>query len=251
MNKLKKITSIALAVLLVFASIPTINVSAAKIKLNKIKITIYVGKTVTLKVQNNKKKVKWTTSNKKIATVTKKGKVKGKKSGKATITATVGKKKYADVEDEMYELKAKCDQLQKDFLRLIERDAEVFEPLSKAYGMPKETEEEKAEKARVMEIVLKDACSVPMEIMEKCCEAIELIVEFGAKGSKLAISDAGVGAAFCKAALQGASLNVYINTKSMADREYAEELNRKADAMLEKYTKIADDTFNSVLGRLK
>ena len=113
------------------------------------------------------------------------------------------------------------------------------------------TEEEKAEKARVMAIVLKDACSVPMEIMEKCCEAIELIVEFGAKGSKLAISDAGVGAAFCKAALQGASLNVYINTKSMADREYAEELNRKADAMLEKYTKIADDTFNSVLGRLK
>ena len=113
------------------------------------------------------------------------------------------------------------------------------------------TEEEKAEKARVMEIVLKDACSVPMEIMEKCCEAIELIVEFGAKGSKLAISDAGVGAAFCKAALQGASLNVYINTKSMADREYAEELNRKADAMLEKYTKIADETFDSVLGRLK
>ena len=76
---------------------------------------------------------------------------------------------------EMWELKAKCDQLQKDFLRLIERDAEVFEPLSKAYGMPRETEEEKAEKARVMEIVLKDACSVPMEIMEKCCEAIELI----------------------------------------------------------------------------
>ena len=161
--------------------------------------------------------------------------------GNMVGSLTVGKKKYADVEDEMWELKAKCDQLQKDFLRLIERDAEVFEPLSKAYGMPRETEEEKAEKARVMEIVLKDAC----------CEAIELIVEFGAKGSKLAISDAGVGAAFCKAALKGASLNVYINTKSMADREYAEELNKKADAMLEKYTKIADETFESVLGRLK
>ena len=164
---------------------------------------------------------------------------------------TIGKKKYAEVEDEMWELKKKCDELQKDFLRLIERDAEVFEPLSKAYGMPRETEEEKAEKARVMEIVLKDACSVPMEIMEKCCEAIEVIVEFAAKGSKLAISDAGVGAAFCKAALKGASLNVYINTKSMADREYAEELNKKADAMLEKYTKIADETFDSVLSRLK
>ena len=229
--------------------------------------------------------------------------------GNMVGSLTVGKKKYADVEDEMWELKKKCDQLQKDFLHLIERDAEVFEPLSKAYGMPRETEEEKAEKARVMEAALKEACSVPMEIMEKCCEAIELIVEFGsdasvqspachrheaqdphrmyrkhplsselqiqrgrlhhilrmrvfhpygsryshpeAKGSKLAISDAGVGAAFCKAALKGASLNVYINTKSMADRAYAEELNKKADAMLEKYTKIADETFDSVLGRLK
>jgi len=118
--------------------------------------------------------------------------------GNMVGSLTVGKKKYADVEDEMWELKKKCDQLQKDFLHLIERDAEVFEPLSKAYGMPRETEEEKAEKARVMEAALKEACSVPMEIMEKCCEAIELIVEFGAKGSKLAISDAGVGAAFLR-----------------------------------------------------
>ena len=164
---------------------------------------------------------------------------------------TVGKKKYADVEEEMKELMAKATTLQDELLHLIERDAEVFEPLSKAYGMPRETEEEKAEKARVMEIVLKDACSVPMEIMEKCCEAIDLIVEFAAKGSALAISDAGVGAAFCKAALEGASLNVYINTKSMKNREYAEELNAKCDAMQEKYTKIADEVFNSVLGRLK
>ncbi len=172
--------------------------------------------------------------------------------GNMVGSLTVGKKKYADVEDEMWELKAKCASASERFLTSgSQRDAEVFEPLSKAYGMPKNTEEEKAEKARVMEIVLKEACSVPMEIMEKCCEAIELIVEFGAKGSTLAISDAGVGAAFCKAALKGASLNVYINTKSMADRAYAEELNKKADAMLEKYTKIADETFDSVLSRLK
>lgn len=171
--------------------------------------------------------------------------------GNMVGSLTVGKKKYADVEEEMWELKSKADILQSELLALIERDAEVFEPLAKAYGMPRETEEEKAEKARVMEIVLKDACSVPMEIMEKCCQALDLIVEFAAKGSALAISDAGVGAVFCKAALQGASLNVYINTKSMKNREYAEELNQKADAMLEKYTKIADEVFASVLGRLK
>lgn len=164
---------------------------------------------------------------------------------------TVGKKKYADVEEEMKELMAKATTLQDELLHLIERDAEVFEPLSKAYGMPHETEAEKAEKARVMEIVLKDACSVPMEIMEKCCEAIDLIVEFAAKGSALAISDAGVGAAFCKAALEGASLNVYINTKSMKNRECAEELNRKCDEMLAVYTVKADEIFRNVLGRLK
>ena len=164
---------------------------------------------------------------------------------------TVGKKKYADVEEEMKELMAKATTLQGELLHLIERDAEVFEPLSKAYGMPRETEEEKAEKARVMEIVLKDACSVPMEIMEKCCEAIDLIVEFAAKGSALAISDAGVGAAFCKAAVEGASLNVYNNTKTMKNSEYAEELNKKCDEMLAVYTVKADEIFQSVLGRLK
>ena len=155
------------------------------------------------------------------------------------------------VEEEMRALKDRCDRLQKDFLHLVERDAEVFEPLARAYSMPKNTEEEKAEKARVMEIVLRDACSVPMEIMEKCCEAIDIIAVFAEKGSVIAISDAGVGAAFAKAALKGASLNVYINTKSMADKALAAELNARCDRMLEEYTGKADAIFDSVLGRLK
>ena len=171
--------------------------------------------------------------------------------GNMVGSLTVGKKKYAAVEEEMWALKDRCDRLQKDFLHLVERDAEVFEPLARAYSMPKNTEEEKAEKARVMEIVLRDACSVPMEIMEKCCEAIDIIAVFAEKGSVIAISDAGVGAAFAKAALKGASLNVYINTKSMADRALAEELNAKCDRMLEEYTGKADAIFDSVLGRLK
>ena len=171
--------------------------------------------------------------------------------GNMVGSLTVGKKKYAAVEEEMRALKDRCDRLQKDFLHLVERDAEVFEPLARAYSMPKNTEEEKAEKARVMEIVLRDACSVPMEIMEKCCEAIDIIAVFAEKGSVIAISDAGVGAAFAKAALKGASLNVYINTKSMADRALAAELNAKCDRMLEEYSGKADAIFDSVLGRLK
>lgn len=171
--------------------------------------------------------------------------------GNMVGSLTVGKKKYADVEADIIALKEKADALQKDFLRLVEEDAKVFEPLSKAYGMPKDTEEEKAEKARVMEIVLKDACSVPMEIMRKCCEAIDIIEEFATKGSVIALSDAGVGAAFCKAALYGASLNVFINTKSMANREYAESLNKEAEEMMAVYGAKADAVFDSVNGRLR
>ena len=171
--------------------------------------------------------------------------------GNMVGSLTVGKKKYADVEAEIMELQIQSDMLQKELLHLIERDAEVFEPLSKAYGLPKETEEEKAEKARIMEAALKEACSVPMEIMGKCCEAIDVIEIFAKKGSVIAISDAGVGAAFLKAALEGASLNVFINTKSMTDRAYAESLNDKADQMLAEYTKKAEEIFETVKGRLR
>lgn len=171
--------------------------------------------------------------------------------GNMVASLTVGKKKYAAVEEELRALQKEATALQEELLDLVERDAQVFEPLAKAYSLPKETEEEKAEKARVMAIVLKDACQVPYEIMEKCCQVIRLMEEFAAKGSAIAISDAGVGAALCKSALLGASLNVFINTKSMADRAYAEEINRKADAMLEEYTKRADQVYQSVLERLR
>jgi formiminotetrahydrofolate cyclodeaminase len=86
--------------------------------------------------------------------------------------------------------------------------------------------------------------------MEKACEGIELAKEFADKGSKLALSDAGVSAIMLKSALQGASLNVFINTSAMKDREEAEADEKKANAMLDKYTAMAEDIFNSVRERL-
>ena len=169
--------------------------------------------------------------------------------GNMVGSLTLGKKKYADVQDDIIALKAKADALQMELLDLVQKDAEMFEPLSKAYGLPKETEEQKAEKARIMEAALKDACSVPLLIMEKCCEAIELHKEFAAKGSALAISDVGVGVACCRAALLGASLNVFINTKSMTDKAYAAEINEKAEAMISKYVAMADTIFADVRAR--
>ena len=163
---------------------------------------------------------------------------------------TVGKKKYAAVEAEITELMEQATALQKKLLHLIEKDAEVFEPLSRAYGLPAGTEEEKEEQSRVMEGCLRDACSVPMDIMRTCCQVISLIGAFAEKGSVLAVSDAGVAAACCRGALKGASLNVYINTKSMKDREYAESLNRECDEMLETYSAVADEVFEQVKAKL-
>jgi formiminotetrahydrofolate cyclodeaminase len=163
---------------------------------------------------------------------------------------TIGKKKYAGVEGDMLRLQKEAERLQRELLDLIQRDAEEFEPLARAYGLPQNTEAEKAEKARIMEAALRAACGVPFEIMQKCAEAIRLHEEYAAKGSKLAVSDAGVGVLFCKAALAGASLNVYINTKAMTDRVYADEINRKTNGLLAEYETLADTIFSSVKGQL-
>ena len=113
------------------------------------------------------------------------------------------------------------------------------------------TPEEIEKKAEVMEAALVGACEVPLEIMRTCAEAIDLIETFAEKGSKIAISDAGVGATLLKSALQGASLNIYINTKSMADKEAAASYNKEADELREKYEQKADEIFNRVCSKIR
>ena len=162
--------------------------------------------------------------------------------GNMVGSLTVGKKKYAAVEAEIIELKAKCDALQKELLDQVEADEVNFLPLAKAYGIPKDD----PNRDKVMEEATIIACSTPMKIMELCCQAIEYISVFAEKGSRLAVSDAGCGAVCCKAALQAASLNVFINTKTLKNREVAEEMNRRANLMLNKYGDMADDIFTEV-----
>jgi formiminotetrahydrofolate cyclodeaminase len=167
--------------------------------------------------------------------------------GNMVGSLTVGKKKYADVEADIIALQAKATELQNTLLHLVDQDAVVFEPLSKAYGIPKDDPNRES----IMEAALKDACSVPMDIMRTCAKSIDVIAEFAAKGSALAISDAGVGVAFAKAALMGASLNVFINTKSMTDKTYAAGIETEADALLTKYCALADKIYDSVITRLR
>lgn len=169
--------------------------------------------------------------------------------GNMVGSLTVGKPKFKDVEADIIALKERADALQARFISLVAEDALAFEPLSKAYGLPKETEEEKAHKAEVMEACLLEACSVPLAIMEACCEAIDLHAEFAAKGTPIAISDVGVGVKFCEAALEGASLNVFINTSSMTNRTKAEEIESHAQELLDQYVPFARRIYQDVRAR--
>ena len=153
------------------------------------------------------------------------------------------KKKYADVEEDIRSLMERAQALRVRLLEFVDGDAEAFAPLAKAYGIPKDDPGRDA----VMESALRTACSVPMDILRTCAEAIDIIEEFAAKGSRLAVSDAGCGAILCKSAMQAASLNIYINTKSMKDRACAQALEAEADALLADYTAKADDIYKSVL----
>ena len=163
--------------------------------------------------------------------------------GNMVGSLTVGKKKYAAVEADILVLNERSAALRK---RLVQADAEAFLPLAAAYKLPKETPEQQAHKAAVLEEALNRACAVPLEIMAACCEGITLAEEYGAKGSVLALSDAGCAALFCKAALQAAGLNVTVNTRLMADKARAAALNAKAAALLADFVPKADRVYEQL-----
>ena len=170
----------------------------------------------------------------------------GNALGQMVANLTIGKKKYADVEAEIKELLGRMQKLQAAFVTLADRDAQVFAPLAQCYSLPSLTEEEKAYKEKVMEERLLDASFVPLEIMEHAVAMLGILEILGDKGSRLAVSDVGVGVQFIRASLLGAVMNVYINTKSMKNREKAEELNAHAARLVKAGTAEADEIYKGV-----
>ena len=158
---------------------------------------------------------------------------------------TVGKKKYEAVEEDVKALMARARELRMRLLACVDKDAAAFEPLSKAYGIPKDD----PAREEILEKCLRDAAAPPLEILDLCCEAIELQREFADKGSVLAVSDAATGVVFCWSAMYGAAVNVKVNTKPMRDRAYAERINAHVDGQMEKYWPIAEKVYKDVYGR--
>lgn len=171
--------------------------------------------------------------------------------GQMVANLTVGKKRYADVEEEMQQSLAELGRLQEELLELADQDAQVFAPLAQAYSMPTDTPRQRDEKEQVMEERLLAASLVPLNMMERASRVLEILEELEAKGSRMAISDVGVAVQFTRTALTGAVMNVYINTKSMKNREKAQELNQKADRLLGEGTQKADEIYDRVRVRLQ
>lgn len=163
---------------------------------------------------------------------------------------TAGKKKYAVYEEDIQRILREAERLRQELLLLVDEDAKAFEPLSRAYGLPKDTPEQAAHKETVMEEALLSASEVPLRIMETAAEAIRLHEELAVKGSTLAVSDVGVGAKLLEAAVESASLNVFINTKLMKDREKAAELNARADTLSRESVEAAARIFCEVKDKL-
>ena len=150
--------------------------------------------------------------------------------------------KYSFEESEICKLVDRAEFLKSQLVACIDSDAEVFEPLSKAYRLPKES----PNRSLIMEECLKNAASVPMKIMQLCSEAIELHGLFAEKGSRMAISDVATGVVFCLSALEGAAVNVRINTKYMKNREYAEAMNTKVEHIRKIAREKAECIFTSI-----
>lgn len=179
------------------------------------------------------------------------GGAQGVALGEMVINLTLGKKKYADVEEEMQLLLIKLEEMREEFLRLADEDAKVFAPLAAAYGLPSGTEEEKKNKEEVLETHLLAASLVPKAVMEQAVEAIKIMDILAHKGSRLAVSDVGVGVSFLRSALLGAKMNVSINTKFMKRRETAQQLDQEAYMLAEMGRKLSDEIYANVEAALK
>lgn len=163
---------------------------------------------------------------------------------------TVGKKKYAGVEERVQSELLELADTRLRLLELIDADAAAFAPLAAAYGMPRGTDEEAAAQKAALQAALVDACEVPLEIMRQCVQVVESCVFLAKHGSVLAVSDAGAGAVLAKAALLAASLNVRINIASMDDAARAGAYREEMEELIDAGGALADDVYADVVRRL-
>ena len=160
---------------------------------------------------------------------------------------TVGKKKYAEFQELAEEAQKKATGLKARFVDVMDRDTEAFNVVSAAFGMPKETDEEKAARSAAIQKGLEGCTKTPFEMMELAVETLELTASILGKSNDSAASDLGVSALSLRSAIQGAWLNVLINIGSLKNKELAEDYRAKGEALLAKALPLADEIYDTVV----
>ena len=149
------------------------------------------------------------------------------------INFTVGKKKYAEVEDELRGYLAESERLRGELLALADADADAFTAVSATYGMPKETDAEKEARTAAMQDALKHAAHIPFVTAEKCLEVIKLAEPVGAKGNPNVVSDAATAIYLAQAALLAGIANVNVNLKLIKDEAFVDEWEKRRNLVLD------------------
>ena len=160
---------------------------------------------------------------------------------------TVGKKKYADVQELAVESQKKAEDLKARFVDVMDRDTEAFNAVSAVFAMPKETDVEKAARKAAMQEALKGCTKTPFEMMQLACETLELTRSLVGRLNASAASDLGCSALSLRAAIQGAWLNVLINISGIADEAFAAEYRENGEALLAKALPLADEIYEEIL----
>jgi len=163
---------------------------------------------------------------------------------------TIGKPKYAEVEADMQALLEKSEALRARLTDMIKADVDVFNRLMATYGLPKDTDEQKAERSAAIQEALREATEVPLACAKSCREAIDLSRIAADKGNLGVISDAGVAAMAGYGALKSAALNVYINAGSLKDRDFAEAKLAELEALLQGAEAAAEEIYQIVKAKL-
>ncbi|MBO4359650.1 MAG: cyclodeaminase/cyclohydrolase family protein [Eubacteriaceae bacterium] len=166
--------------------------------------------------------------------------------GGMVCSLTTGKKKYAQYEEDIQRLMASLKELTREFFNIMDEDVENFLPLSKAYGLPSATEEEKEFKAKELDRCLKLAVQAPVKLLKTSCGSIPLFEELTQKGSKLALSDVGCGIALIRSAISCAWLNIAINVNMIKDEQFAEDLRKECTELVETGLKKCDEIYTLV-----
>lgn len=166
--------------------------------------------------------------------------------GSMVANLTTGKKKYAAYEEDIQKILKEAEARRESLYGLIQKDAEAFAPLAKAYGLPKDAENRDS----IMESALVTACEPPLSIMRETTAVVDFLEILQTEGSLLAISDVGVAATCARAALEGAVMNVFINTKCMKNREKAMQIDSEARMLLENGTKRCETIYKHVMEEL-